>query len=622
MSDLDKFKFEAITPESSKYYRVSWYGSISYSDGNKNRPTPIIEVFMDELKAEPSSERRVLPSDISKGTTIKVRLPVSLLGVVRLGDIWNNGQLYQSAENHHSVNQFRNINITDNSHTKIRANHKLGEDRYLLPLFIHPYHLNFTKSWCEKVRLDDNRSLIIPHIVMIQTFFAPDTFILEQAFQNGLTLDTICNQKKSHHNQQTGKVFVQLRRQVLDSSHITCASILFDENFRESYKTVSKSLSSQKADGSKILTPKITMPVEGKQTLSAVGQWIKYPDDSWAFLVLQILSSSYTPPFTEVTYFRDAPGDRNSDAKPPDNNPGGKQSGGKNRTEPKPDRDPLNVDPNKDPSGDYEPVTATLNSYSRFPNFIKVPSKKERQEDHKNDEINPRNPSSKEVGEAGAGGKGNDDGPGFTGENDDSEPLKETSKPTFEQRFNRVTLFMSVLQELTSLRVEEAQVFYVERQELFEFPKVKLNNRDSTWDNVNYNRGDNVIQKKRYIPRKVLASKVRLASGIIYYLFEAERKMKLAANGWYEVDSLSLLAIRENELTMRSIKSLLKSTTQNSGWPKIEPPARGLLIRHSDSPAIVDSSMDKSIYSKHMAEHIYKKISDFETKITKKNRAD
>lgn len=617
MSDLNNFKFKNITPNPDKYYRVSWYGSISYSDGEKNRPTPIMEVSMDELKADPSPKGRILPSHIAKDQTTKVRVPISLLAFLHLGDIWKDGKLYQPAEKNHSVCQFTNINITDDSHTDVKANHKYADEQYLLPLSIHPYHLNFTRSWCERLELGNNKLLIIPHMVLIQMFFSPDTFVLEQAFQSGLTLDTICDQKKSHYDPQSGKVFVQLRRQVTDASHKACASILFDKRYSESYKSVSKSLSSQKAQGANLLTPQIRMPIGGKQTLTAAGQWIKYPDESSAFLVLKLLSSNYAPPFQDITFFRDAPGDRNPDAKPPRRGHGDHPGGGRNRQKPNPTNDPLDIDPDKDPNGDYEPVDLPLSSFIRFPQLTQIPSKKERQEKHKNDEVNPKKPLPEDVDEAGAGGKGNDNGPGVNGKYDDNELLAETSETTFDRPFSRVDLFVSVLQELNSLKVKGAQVFYVDRYKQFEFPQVKLSSRNSTWDNLNFFLGDSVSQEKPYKPRTVLVSKIRLVSGITYYLFEAERKMKLAANGWYEVDALSILAIRQNQLTNRNIRSILESTTENRGWPKPVNPASQFLIRHSDGPTIVNYSIVRSKYSKHLAKQIHNRVSEIENFLAK-----
>lgn len=562
MPITESVRFNHITPNPKKYYRISWFGQVSYFDGNKDRPTPVIDVYVVEIAASPPY-LELKPSSTVKDQPHKLKVPVAFLGVLNLGDIWHNGQLFQSAHEHYQQERFQDIVIEPENTSTIIARSK-RDNSYWLPLNVHPYHRTFTGSSLEVIKVSPTRSIIIPHIVIIQTFFAPDTFVLTQSFKMDLKLDSIYDASKSQIDDVSGHAFIQLRKNVYDESHKVCAMLAFDKVFEKSYKNVSKSLASQKSKGITSLVPQTQMPIEGKHTISAVGQWIRdQADGHWSFLVFQIRTTSLSPPFVYLEYFRDAPGDINPEA---ERGAGG--GTGRNRprkqTGEEEDDNSKNVDPNKDPNGEHEPLTSELINKSFFPDLNSIPSKKERKAEHKNKQVTNRNRTTGDPKGIGAGDSGEDDARGWSASGSDQQELQHTQKHTFNRPFSRIELFYDVLEKLKAHRQPSLGV---SSSEVYSFPKVQLTNRKSTWDNLNYHRDQNQISPVAYKARRVLVTRIRTSSNQTFYLFEIERKMKLASNGWYEVDDYALIMIKHNFLSVRTITELLAQFVRNNGCP-------------------------------------------------------
>ncbi|MEX1222425.1 MAG: hypothetical protein WEA82_09980 [Idiomarina sp.] len=563
--------FKTITPDPTKYYRISWFGAVSYFDGKKVRPTPVIEIFILELETPPPYFKLEL-SSFKKYTYSKVAVPVALLGVLKLGDIWHDSALYQTADAHHEVASFNNT-LINRGNTKTITARSQRESAYWLPIEYHPYHIKNTSSTLEVIELNKKESIIIPHIVIIQTFFAPDTFVLTQSFKMDLKLDSLFDSSKTFIDKNTKHAFIQLRKNVYDSSHKICAMLAFDDIYQEAYKRVSKILAAQKNKNFTSLIPQTSIPIAGKHNLSLVGKWMYSEEDGHSsFIVFQMLSVSMSPPFIDITFFRDAPGDLNPNAEPGENR-GGKGPRKPPKDKPKPD----DVDPDKDPNGDYEPITTALNSVSFFPDLHSTPSRKERQEAHKNEEVNEKNQGTGDPKGVGAGGLGDDDSQGWGGTDSDEPPLQPTKEKTYPQRFSRVELFVDVLDSLVK---KYSTKLSLHSKMIYEFPKVEKNNRLSTWDNLNYHRGQNRHSAVSYRARRVLISRIVTTSGQSYYLFETERKMKLASNGWYEVDRHSIMILKSEDLSEREISAILESTVNHRGWSLNGKPLAKQIVQH------------------------------------------
>ncbi len=79
----------------------------------------------------------------------RVWISVGTLPLLRVGDIWRDGQLDVRPD--YALEEFPDIQIDKNTTTLIKAGLNLDDKGFLLPLPEHPWHMQCTQSYCVMV---------------------------------------------------------------------------------------------------------------------------------------------------------------------------------------------------------------------------------------------------------------------------------------------------------------------------------------------------------------------------------------------------------------------------------------------------------------------------------------
>ncbi len=107
-------------------------------------------------------------------------LSIGTLPLLRIGDLWLNGQL--KAQPEYELEEFQDIEIDKDSAHLIKAGLNPDDKGFLLPMSEHPWHMNCTQSYCVMLNLPDNRRLIIPCMELIRFYFGSSSNLITALF--------------------------------------------------------------------------------------------------------------------------------------------------------------------------------------------------------------------------------------------------------------------------------------------------------------------------------------------------------------------------------------------------------------------------------------------------------
>ncbi|WP_025917411.1 hypothetical protein [Herminiimonas sp. CN] len=136
----------------------------------------------------------------------KAWVSVGTLPLLRIGDIWRNGQLELAPD--YELAQFLDLEINAQTAVLVKAGLNLEEKGFLLPRTEHPWHMACTQSYCLMVELPQNRRLIIPCMELIRFYFGSSSNLLTKLFLPPLSRDTLYS--KPHFDKTSGRLTLQL----------------------------------------------------------------------------------------------------------------------------------------------------------------------------------------------------------------------------------------------------------------------------------------------------------------------------------------------------------------------------------------------------------------------------
>lgn len=601
---------ELFKNDPSIFWRVDWFGYVQLVDENGKRYIdPHIELFLSKVLAPVGQFDFNHKSATDYEHQLKINVPIEWICALRIGDTLNQKTVFTTGEQNHRVVEFKNVQIDESHVLHLSAGAKSTNGEHYLPLGHHPYHRDATRVYCAIVDINLTTKLVIPHYVILQTYFSKCSFLLKQLFQHGLSFGSLYDAEKSFLGVDQ-HAFIHLRQRVHDIAAPEVARIAFDVNAQVAAKKVSNSIATQMINGEKQLFPVTQFPFKGITNLKTYGKWC-IGQSSRSFVVFGILECTSEFPFRSLDFFRDAPGDKNKDPLSGDPQP----SKGDCNSKPRKKRPLLgaNFKPELTAPPDSKLFNMDFEIKSRtihhgLENVVKV-----RVEPHKPNN-GYKSPIDTENVDQGNAGDGMTDGQGLPmGFVTEGEAGAEIQRFVFCNRVDRLKLFDHVCSRLsTNLRVAalEYRLSNMQGSDRYaRFPHVKNSNGIKlNWPYSNYIKGVPFRTSREPELRKVAIVELQLPDSLVY-LFEAERRLFARAKGWIELDQPALLFIHlpnNDKFTDFQLELILKAAAERRGiWPIDRLPVSFTCssMKHPDNDTI-----DKGTYIAKFTEIIEEKL--------------
>ncbi|MBC3873497.1 hypothetical protein [Undibacterium flavidum] len=282
----------------SKFWRIDWFGSVSFSENYRRSSQPKVEVQLSQiLDHEIDTSVNFDLENIKKARKRTVRLPVGLLSALKIGDIWKNGALSMQPE--YEVMSFNQLKITRDTSSLIKAglpDPETGE--YFLPMSHHPQHMEHTQSYCVHIKTNACH-IIVPCVELIRFYFGSSSTVLAKIFDAPFAQE---NFWMSTENTSSTKPTIHLAPGIPGFSAPHIGRIAFSKVARSAAELIGNSCITATARNEPAF-PKAVFPFEGETDLVVSGKWLPFNGNSkGVFLVFSLISCSHPFPFKEIKY--------------------------------------------------------------------------------------------------------------------------------------------------------------------------------------------------------------------------------------------------------------------------------------------------------------------------------
>jgi len=168
---------QQLTPD-ERLWRIDWFGECQYSQQRRGQPS--IRVAISPLLCDPNDSKAILAATAtSLNNQRQAWLPIGMLDMVRIGDIWKNGQCILKPT--YQTGKLEELDIRKTTTDFIKSGLALNGNFYL-PLDEHPWHRLQTMSYCLKVEIADGKQIIIPCVELIRFYFGSSSKLLNLLF--------------------------------------------------------------------------------------------------------------------------------------------------------------------------------------------------------------------------------------------------------------------------------------------------------------------------------------------------------------------------------------------------------------------------------------------------------
>lgn len=285
-----------LTPDDGSW-RIDWFGEFSYPPGARHSQ-PSVREAISPLACDPADAAALLSNAATRcNNQRQAWIPIGIMGAVRIGDIWKDGQCVLSPI--YQTERFEKLDIRRDTTNFVKSGMKL-DGAYLLPISQHPWHIQQTMSYCLKVKLANEKKLIIPCIELIRFYFGSSSRLLNLLFTKQISKDDFY--KNMQLAETTGHLHLKLAsglsgmsaadigRLSLNPDAWRAARLIFDRCMAASVER-------------KPIYPHTGFPFIGKTDLIASGKWLPHggkPDET--FVVYSLRSCSHPFPFDSLSY--------------------------------------------------------------------------------------------------------------------------------------------------------------------------------------------------------------------------------------------------------------------------------------------------------------------------------
>lgn len=299
--NFNKLPSISAFPKDENYWRIDWFGEVAFPNRLLRRTQPSVLVYLSRVLNTSFQENPALllaPDSTFASRQRKVWISVGTLPLLRIGDIWRNGQLESAPD--YEFEQFPDLEINSLTAVLVKAGLNLEEQGFLLPRTEHPWHMECTQSYCLMVELPQKRRLIIPCMELIRFYFGSSSNLLTKLFLPPLRRDALYS--KPHFDKTSGRLTLQLAAGISGVSAADIGRMHMDPHAWRSAVHVGVSLLKSSISGQGAY-PQSYFPFEGQTSIIASGKWLSFQDDPRAtFIVYSLRSCSHPFPFRSLRY--------------------------------------------------------------------------------------------------------------------------------------------------------------------------------------------------------------------------------------------------------------------------------------------------------------------------------
>jgi hypothetical protein len=292
----------SVFPKDQTNWRIDWFGDIAFPNRLIRRKQPSVLVHLSRVAdnrflTDPSvllSPLCTRPAQFQK----RVWVSVGTLALLRIGDIWRDGQLVLRPD--YELEEFHNAQISKDSTSLVKAGLNLDEGGFLLPLSEHPWHLQCTMSYCLMVQLPEDRRMIIPSLELVRFYFGSSSNLLSRLFLPPLKRESLFS--SAMLDPKTRKLQIDLAERMSGASAADIGRVSMDPVAAHAARIIGASCLRASTSGQHIY-PQAIFPFEGTTDLIASGKWLSHGDAPRStFLVYSLRSCSHPFPFRALQY--------------------------------------------------------------------------------------------------------------------------------------------------------------------------------------------------------------------------------------------------------------------------------------------------------------------------------
>lgn len=285
-----------LTPD-ERMWRIDWFGEFYYPPilGNSQ---PSVRVAVSPVICDPTdADAMQAPIATNLNNQRQISLKVGLLGLVKIGDIWQNGRHISTPD--YQTERFEKLNINKTTSTFIKAGLPINGE-FIIPLDEHPWHRLQTMSYCLHVAGPGEERIIIPCVELIRFYFGSSSKLLHLLFTRQITPEDFL--KSSHFNNSSGHLHLKLAENLSGMSATDIGRMVLDNNAWRAARLIFDTCMAASTAREPIY-PFTGFPFVGETDLVCTGKWISNgttPDAT--FVVYQLRSCSHPFPFKSLSY--------------------------------------------------------------------------------------------------------------------------------------------------------------------------------------------------------------------------------------------------------------------------------------------------------------------------------
>lgn len=280
-------------------WRVDAFGHLDYPNRMRRGTQPSVCISLSRVMAGLDGfSGSLAPTATDVHHQRQQWLPVGLLPLLRVGDIWQQGKRLYSPD--YIVETFENLDIGHDSTTLLKAGVSQDDGMFLLPLAEHPWHRQHTHAYCVSISLTEDRRILIPCWELIRFYFGSSGNVVASLFKPTFRKEMLFS--KMEFNLRSRHLHLTLAEKISGASASDIGRIALDGVARQAALRVSTSCLQASVQGG-LIYPHTGFPFIGKTTLAASGKWVPYAGREQAtFVVFSLRSCSHPFPFRSLRY--------------------------------------------------------------------------------------------------------------------------------------------------------------------------------------------------------------------------------------------------------------------------------------------------------------------------------
>lgn len=285
-----------LTPD-DRYWRIDWFGEFAYPPGSR-RSQPSVHVAISPLLCNPEDSITMLSAAATcLNNQRQAWLPVGILNLVRIGDIWKDGQCVLTPD--YQIENFGKLEINKGTRNFIKAGLPLNGE-YLLPLHEHPWHSLQTQSYCLTVTLPHDKRIIIPCIELIRFYFGSSSKMLHILFTGQISPHDFY--RDIQLDVLSGRLHLKLADGISGMSAADIGRISLNQDAWHTARLIFDTCMAAAVRREPIY-PYTGFPFVGETDLVAAGKWVPCgTTPASTFVVYSLRSCSHPFPFKSLSY--------------------------------------------------------------------------------------------------------------------------------------------------------------------------------------------------------------------------------------------------------------------------------------------------------------------------------